>query len=87
MDENKIVRVVGLASTVLFDKLDPNSPINRRISVVVMNKRTEEAVIRDESGVQEKDELDGAETSARVAPEAAATPPKSAPAGGAKVAP
>ncbi|MCU0880371.1 MAG: flagellar motor protein MotB [Pirellulaceae bacterium] len=87
MDENKIVRVVGLASTVLFDKLDPNSPINRRISVVVMNKRTEEAVIRDESGVQEKDESDGAETSARVAPEAAATPPKSAPAGGAKVAP
>ncbi|MCU0879840.1 MAG: flagellar motor protein MotB [Pirellulaceae bacterium] len=55
MDESKVVRVVGLASTVLFDKSEPISPINRRISVVVMNRRAEEAVIRDESGVQDGD--------------------------------
>ncbi|HEX8962681.1 MAG TPA: flagellar motor protein MotB [Rhodocyclaceae bacterium] len=47
MDEAKIMRVVGLASTVLYDKEDPYNPINRRISIVVMNKRTEEAILRD----------------------------------------
>ena len=47
MEEGKIMRVVGLASTVLYDKEDPYNPINRRISVVVMNKRTEEAILRD----------------------------------------
>ncbi|CAG0983617.1 Motility protein B [Rhodocyclaceae bacterium] len=47
MEDGKIMRVVGLASTVLYDKDDPYNPINRRISIVVMNKRTEEAILRD----------------------------------------
>lgn len=42
--EGKILRVVGLGSAVPFDKDDPYNPINRRISIIVMNKRTEEAV-------------------------------------------
>ena len=42
--EEKIARVVGLASTVLFDKSNPLSPINRRISIIVMNKETEDAM-------------------------------------------
>jgi chemotaxis protein MotB len=48
MDEHKVLRVVGLASTVLFDKNDPLSSINRRISIVVLNKRTEEALLRED---------------------------------------
>ena len=47
MDDTKVMRVVGLASTVLFDKEDPYSSINRRISIVVLNKRTEEAIMSD----------------------------------------
>jgi len=47
MDDAKVMRVVGLASTVLYDKTDPFNPINRRISIIVMNKRTEEAILRD----------------------------------------
>ena len=47
MDDIKVMRVVGLASTVLYDKGDPFNPINRRISIIVMNKRTEEAILRD----------------------------------------
>ena len=47
MDEAKIMRVVGLASTTLFDKQEPYSPHNRRISIVVLNKRTEEAILAD----------------------------------------
>ena len=45
--EDKVGRVVGLASSVLFDKANPYSPINRRISIIVMNKRTEESIQQD----------------------------------------
>ena len=45
--EGKVVRVVGLASTVLFDKQNPFNPQNRRISIVVLNKKTEEAILAD----------------------------------------
>jgi len=48
MDEHKVLRVVGLASTVLFDKNDPLSPINRRISIVVLNKRAEESLLQED---------------------------------------
>ena len=48
MDENKVLRVVGLSSTVLFEKNDPLSPANRRINIVVLNKRTEEAMLQED---------------------------------------
>jgi chemotaxis protein MotB len=51
MDERKIVRVLGLASSTLFDANDPFNPSNRRISIVVMNKKTEEALLRDGASV------------------------------------
>ncbi|MBI4995882.1 MAG: flagellar motor protein MotB [Rhodocyclales bacterium] len=63
MADSKMIRVVGLSSTVLYDKSDPYSAINRRISIVVLNKRTEEAILRD-GGVVEEDPgaaLDAAE--------------------------
>ncbi|NKF24589.1 flagellar motor protein MotB [Solimonas sp. C16B3] len=41
MQADKIDRIVGLASTVLFDKQHPDNPINRRISIIVMNQDTE----------------------------------------------
>ena len=47
MAEEKIVRVVGLSSAVLYKKDDPLSPINRRISMIVMNKKAEEAAQHD----------------------------------------
>ncbi|MGZ0018570.1 flagellar motor protein MotB [Nitrosomonas sp. wSCUT-2] len=47
MDTNKILQVIGLSSAVLFDKDDPLNPINRRISIVVMNERAEKAVTMD----------------------------------------
>ncbi|MBU1777125.1 MAG: OmpA family protein, partial [Gammaproteobacteria bacterium] len=49
--EDKIVRVVGLSSAVLFDKAQPLNPINRRISIIVMNKRAEEAALKDGGSV------------------------------------
>ena len=47
MGDEKIVRVVGLSSAVLFDKADPLDPINRRISIIVMNKNAEESASND----------------------------------------
>jgi chemotaxis protein MotB len=47
MDESKMLRVVGLSSAVLLDKEDPFNPVNRRISIIVMNKKAEDAVEKD----------------------------------------
>lgn len=44
MGEDRILRVVGLASAVPFDRNDPTDPVNRRISIIVLNKKTEEAI-------------------------------------------
>ncbi|MFL9923444.1 flagellar motor protein MotB [Herbaspirillum lusitanum] len=51
MDESKMLRVVGLSSAVLLDKEDPFNPINRRISIIVMNKKAEEMVEKDGGSV------------------------------------
>ena len=48
MDENKVLRVVGLSSTQLFDKNDPLSSANRRINILVLNKRSEEAMLQED---------------------------------------
>lgn len=50
LDEDKIGRVVGLASSTLFDKAHPEGPVNRRISIIVMNKKTEQAMFEGEGG-------------------------------------
>jgi chemotaxis protein MotB len=50
MDEFKVLRVTGLASTVMFDRNDPLNPVNRRISVIVMNKRAEQALLQQGQG-------------------------------------
>lgn len=35
----QIARVVGLSDSVLFDRDDPTAPVNRRISIIVLNKK------------------------------------------------
>lgn len=47
LSAEKIGRVVGLASSVLLDPAAPGNPVNRRISIVVMNKRTENAITQE----------------------------------------
>jgi chemotaxis protein MotB len=56
MDESKILRVVGLSSALLFDKTDPLNPTNRRISIIVMNKQTEEAITQDGKASEAEDQ-------------------------------
>lgn len=42
--ENQLARVVGFADSALFDRTDPFNPINRRIDIVVLNKRAEDQI-------------------------------------------
>jgi chemotaxis protein MotB len=55
MREARIARVVGLSSSVLLDSNDPFSAVNRRVSIIVMNKKAEEAAAQD-GGTIEVDE-------------------------------
>jgi chemotaxis protein MotB len=45
---DKTARVVGLASSVLFDRENPRNPINRRISIIVMTKQADAEALRIE---------------------------------------
>lgn len=47
MDQTKILRVVGLSDSVLFNTRDPYDAHNRRISIIVMNQKTEEEARHD----------------------------------------
>jgi chemotaxis protein MotB len=52
MQEDRLLRVVGLGSAVQLNRDDPFDPTNRRISIIVMNKKTEDAVSKDGEAVQ-----------------------------------
>ena len=92
MDENKVVRVVGLSSAVLFDRENPFNPVNRRISIIVMNKKAEEAAQRDggtveldaDTGSQKQVNAEGGAASAvapSITPASAVASPVAQPAG------
>lgn len=75
LTEDKIVRVVGLSSAVLFDEKDPLNPINRRISLIVMNKKAEEAARRDGGTVELDAEKGDAPQALETGAQAGAAPP------------
>ena len=47
LEENRLMRVIGLASAVLLDPQDALNPINRRISIILLSKRAEEAAANE----------------------------------------
>jgi chemotaxis protein MotB len=49
---DKISRVVGLSSSVLFDKENARDPINRRISVIVMTREAEESALKTDTATE-----------------------------------
>jgi chemotaxis protein MotB len=55
MDPQKIARVVGLADSSLIDKEDPRNPLNRRISIIVLNKMAEERLQRARGEIEAGD--------------------------------
>lgn len=80
MAEEKIVRVVGLSSAVLFKKDDPLSPSNRRISLIIMNKKAEEAASHDGGTVGVDAETDDKDIKATIKEGVQALPPAARPA-------
>ncbi|HSY28381.1 MAG TPA: flagellar motor protein MotB, partial [Burkholderiaceae bacterium] len=80
MDESKVLRVVGLSSAVPFNKNDPMDPVNRRISIIVMNKKAEEAITKEGATVdvaneaEAKEELGAPAAAPTAAPGAAVAP-------------
>lgn len=47
MDQSKVLRVVGLSSSALFNPSNPYDPHNRRISIIVMNKDVATSIIQN----------------------------------------
>jgi chemotaxis protein MotB len=43
-DDEHVARVVGFASSALFDRENPLNPVNRRIDIVVLTKKAERAI-------------------------------------------
>ncbi|MBI1889262.1 MAG: flagellar motor protein MotB [Burkholderiales bacterium] len=58
MDEKKVLRVVGLGSVVPYDKENPLAPSNRRISIIVMNKKAEENAWNESGAVTVSNQLE-----------------------------
>jgi len=65
IDEGKIVRVVGLAASVPFVESNPLDPSNRRISIVVLNKESEEQLLDTQTA-----QVEDAESTAKAVDEA-----------------
>lgn len=51
--EEQVARVVGYASSALFDRNDPFNPVNRRIDIIVLTKKAQRA-IEGEQGDDDK---------------------------------
>lgn len=47
--EDQVARVVGYSSTALFDRKSPLSPVNRRIEILVLNKRAQQAIDEEQA--------------------------------------
>ena len=78
---DKVSRVVGLSSSVLFDKENSRNPINRRISIIVMTKEADESALKTDSMPESAAAMLPVEAGAAVsatdapAPVAASAPP------------
>jgi chemotaxis protein MotB len=62
MNESKVIRVVGLGSSVPLDRNDPLNAMNRRISLVVLNEKTERQIrgLPEEPDAEVQDAADAA---------------------------
>ncbi len=47
MEEEKLMRVVGMSSAIPFNQEEPYSPVNRRISIIVMNRQAEQQILQE----------------------------------------
>ena len=72
LPDARVLRVQGLASSKLLDTKDPKAQVNRRISIIVMNRDAEDAVLTNLP-----DEDEDASDPAASAPQASSSAPAS----------
>ena len=72
LPEGRVLRVQGLAASKLLEPADPNSQMNRRISIIVMNRDAEDAVLKNLPDDEESSQPDAA--SAATIPSSASKP-------------
>ncbi|MCE5387078.1 MAG: flagellar motor protein MotB [Acidithiobacillus sp.] len=53
LQEDKILRVVGMGSAVLYDRQNPDSPLNRRVTIVVLSEAAATRIIQNQQAVQD----------------------------------
>ena len=63
LPDARVLRVQGLASSKLLDAQQPESPVNRRISIIVMNRDAEDAVLKNVNDDEEEPEAAAASSS------------------------
>jgi len=72
LPEDRTLRVQGLAASALLDRADPLAPVNRRISIIVMNREAEDRFFRTApDSVDAEDEAPAASAPASIAPQLA----------------
>ena len=64
MLESKLLTVVGLGSALLLDRENPFNPANRRISIIIMNKKAEDNITMDTGSIEygNKEKNNGADS-------------------------
>jgi chemotaxis protein MotB len=65
---DKVLRVQGLAASMLYEKDNPESPLNRRISIIVMNREAEDRVFKAAEAEATASAPEDAETIPAMAP-------------------
>jgi len=74
LPDDRVLRVQGLASSNPFEREQPDSPANRRISIIVMNRDAEDRILRPGADLERTPE----NTDTRAEPPAEAAPSISA---------
>ncbi|MCQ4294143.1 flagellar motor protein MotB [Pseudomonas stutzeri] len=58
--EDQIARVVGYASSALFDRQDPLNPVNRRIDILVLTKKAQRSIEGEQPDAAGRPDAEGA---------------------------
>ncbi|MCT4714384.1 flagellar motor protein MotB [Enterobacteriaceae bacterium H18W14] len=75
LTDGKVLRVVGMASTMRLTDRGPEDAINRRISLLVLNKQAEQAIVH-ENAESDNQSLSTLKEPAAVAPAQSTLPPQ-----------
>jgi len=85
MLENKVARIMGLSSSVSLVKDDPYAAVNRRISLVILNRATQERLERENAAAADVSAADARQAGAALPRPASAPAPAAPPAAPAAV--